>query len=86
MSSKHIKFLYNVLLPYKGKGTHFYFKRGNLMTKYQQACVEREQAHNKCLAELFAESWDEETHITDKNGNPLSKEQIYEKLLRGDKE
>ena len=56
------------------------------MTKYQQACIEREQAQNKCLAELFNEAWDEETHITDKNGNPLTKEQVYEKLLRGDKE
>lgn len=56
------------------------------MGKYQDACKEREKANNKCLAELFLESCVGNPHITDKNGNWLTKEQVYEKLLKGDKE
>lgn len=60
--------------------------KGVFMGKYQDACKERESANNKCLAELFLESCVGNPHITDKNGNWLTKEQVYEKLLRGDKE
>jgi hypothetical protein len=52
---------------------------------YKEACEAREQAENRCIAELFRECCDGDPHVTDENGNWLTKEQVYEKLLRGDK-
>ena len=56
------------------------------MTKYERALEKLRQAENECLAELFNECCEGDPHVTDENGNWLTKEQVYEKLLRGDKQ
>lgn len=60
------------------------------MTRYEQALKELKEAENKCFAELFKlfyeiyENCVGDPHVTDENGNRLTKEEVYEKLLRGD--
>ena len=59
-----------------------------MKSKYEQALEDLRAAQNRCLAELFAESCPDNynPHVQDKDGNWLTKEQVYEKLLRGDVE
>lgn len=59
-----------------------------MKSKYEQALEDLKAAQNRCLAELFAESCleGENPHVQDEDGNWLTREQVYEKLLRGDVE
>lgn len=56
------------------------------MTKYEEALKKYRQAERECLAELFAESCleGEDPHVTDDSGCPLTREEVYQKLLNGD--
>ena len=56
------------------------------MTKYEKALEKYRQAERECLAELFAESCleGEDPHVTDDSGRPLTREEVYQKLLNGD--
>lgn len=58
------------------------------MTRYEQALEDLRKAERRCIAELFAENCPdgENPHVQDKDGNWLTKEQVYEKMLRGDVE
>ena len=47
---------------------------------------EEKRAHNRVIAELFYENCVGNPYVQDKDGNWLTKEQVYEKMLRGDVE
>lgn len=55
------------------------------MTAYKKALEDLRKAEAKCIAELFNENCEGNPYVTDEDGNWLSKEEVYEKLLRGDK-
>lgn len=55
-------------------------------SKYEQAVRDKIAAENRCIAELFAECCVGNPYVVDKNGNWLTKEQVYEKMLKGDVE
>lgn len=54
------------------------------MSRYQEALEGLRQAERDCIAELFFECCEGDPHCTDAEGNWLTKEQVYEKLKRGD--
>ena len=53
---------------------------------YDEALRRQKEATNLAVAELFYENCVGDPHVTDKDGNWLTKEQVYEKLKRGDEE
>ena len=56
------------------------------MTKYEEALEKYRQAERECLAELFNECCpdDENPHVMDEDGHWMTKQEVYERLLRGD--
>ena len=56
------------------------------MTPYEKARKKAEEAENEMVAELFLECCIGDPHVQDKNGKWLTREEVYQKLLRGDKE
>lgn len=54
------------------------------MSRYEKALEKAKAAEAECLAELFLECCEGDPHITDEDGNWLSREEVYNKLLRGD--
>lgn len=57
------------------------------MTRYEEARKKLEKAENECIAELFAECClpGENPYVMDEFGNWMTREEVYQKLLRGDK-
>lgn len=55
------------------------------MSKYEEALERYRQAERECLAELFAECCPEgeDPHVTDDSGRSLTREEVYQKLLKG---
>lgn len=56
------------------------------MSKYEEALKKYRQAERECLAELFNECCpdDEDPHVMDEDGHWMTKQEVYERLLRGD--
>ena len=52
--------------------------------RYKQAQARAKQAENEELACLFMSCCEGNPHVTDEDGNWLTREQVFEKLMRGD--